>query len=275
MKISLVLLNYHSAADCVKSAEKFIKANNLSNDTFNVYIVNNGDSDSGANLLKEYSDENEFVSYIESDNSGYAKGNNLGIREAKLNGSTFALVANPDVSFSLEHTLKAIEMMKEELASDVACYAIEVEGLKQYSGYPSMLSILFPYWRRKKDHMRNLVPGQRIYRFHGCFFGVNLNCKFSDKAFFDEGTFLYFEEDIVALELEQRGLQVIHIPCQQVFHEGSAIVNAKIPFKKYKFQFESLKYLLQKHYKMSGKLSYVAAMCSMVVRFVVDLLKRG
>src|SRR3954447_10658507 len=94
--IAFVILNYNTwemTLRCVESIFETCKQN------YTIYIVDNGSTnDSYYQIEKEYR-HNEKVVVIKSENLGYARGNNNGIRQAIKDGYDIITVTNNDVIF--------------------------------------------------------------------------------------------------------------------------------------------------------------------------------
>lgn len=92
-KVSVIILHLKDIpclVDCIASLNKITYQN------YNIIIVHNGPRDS--TLLEALAPISQHVTKIidTGENLGFAKANNIGIREAKKNGSDYILLLNDD-----------------------------------------------------------------------------------------------------------------------------------------------------------------------------------
>lgn len=90
--------------------------------------------------------------------------------------------------------------------------------------------LLWPFlksiYRPKSDIVDNTDCEQKVYRLIGAFFVVNLK-NFNAVGGFDENTFLYAEELILAERALNRGYYMYYIPDVNVIHENGYTTNSK------------------------------------------------
>lgn len=232
--IAFVILNYNTwemTLRCVESIFETCKQN------YTIYIVDNGSTnDSYHQIEKEYRN-NEKVVVIKSENSGYARGNNNGIRQALKDGYEIIAVTNNDVIF-LEDSINQMYSFLErnENIAVAAPYILSPEGvlhnlptLKKVSNKDYLLhhtrleKILSKESKRQYDQQYNLnsnaigdepIP---IYKFSGCCFMAKREM-LEGVGLFDENTFLYFEEDILCQKMEKSSYQAYFLPDSKIVH---------------------------------------------------------
>lgn len=266
MKVEFVILNYFSFDDVVRLVEMISKP--TKGVKVRIQIVDNGDSVQGAEELKLL--VNQDIDYTSLDNLGYAKGNNVGIEKALNSEPDFIVVCNPDVDFSLDKFFMSISNVIET-DDKVAVYGAEVKGLKNYTEDISLLSILFPFIYRLRDHKE---LSHELTRFHGCFFVINSSFFKYSIPFFDETTFLYYEELLFAKKIHGSGFKLRKLNNFVVSHVGSKSVTKKIKYRQYLYQYQSLRYLIQKHYIKSKMVSAFLAFTSIFTRVLIQLIKK-
>jgi GT2 family glycosyltransferase len=99
--LSIIILNYNTQ-DWVQNVLNSVFAYPLINFSFEVIVVDNASSDDSVQIVKQKFPQ---VKLIESpENGGFAKGNNLGIKEA--NGR-YIMLLNSDAEFTKETDLDA------------------------------------------------------------------------------------------------------------------------------------------------------------------------
>ena len=106
-KVSIIVLNwnnYNDSAECLESL------NNIDFPNCEIILVDNASEDGSAERLKmNYPN----ISLIKNhDNYGYAKGNNVGIKQALKNGADYVLLLNNDTVVD-QHFLTPLVMDAE------------------------------------------------------------------------------------------------------------------------------------------------------------------
>lgn len=234
--IGFVILNYFSSNDVLKLISQIQEK--FKEQSITIMVVDNSvpsDKDLIANLPKEPN----IHTIINEANLGYAQGNNIGIAASQKYGADYIFVFNPDVLIKDIDIQGVLSSLKEDTNHNV--FSIPISGVAEYSERPNLFSLIFPIFRRMRDLKTTVKAGQSVYRFHGCAFCIKapLLKKFTN-AFFDEDTFLYWEEDIIALDLLEQGEKVGYLKDIEILHEASSTVNFHIPYKKYKYMYQSL-----------------------------------
>jgi hypothetical protein len=232
--IAFIILNYNTwemTIRCVDSILRTCKQN------YTIYIVDNGSTnDSYYNLNKQF-ENNKNVKVISNENTGYAKGNNVGIRNAMKDGHDIITITNNDVIFlddSIDYMYRFLE--KNQNATVVSPYILSPEGELQnlpslkpikpldYLLYNTKLSNFSSLNRKRQYHQEyNLSVDSirnepiHIYKFSGCCFMVRRE-KLEKIGLFDENTFLYYEEDILCYKMNKLGYKAYFLPDSKIIH---------------------------------------------------------
>jgi GT2 family glycosyltransferase len=243
-KIALLILNYNNAKDTLKLLESI--KNNLSKDYYYFLIDNNSGDLNELELYANKKDclildeesstncqfipsEKQIVLLKLSQNYGYAKGNNFGLRLAYTCGFKYAFILNPDVQIKNYKVFDCILVLLEKNFQKVAIAGpriINPNGMKlgpfRRNDYREVLrNIFYPlsYLIIRLVRQFELIRFGyiKVYSVCGCFFGLNLSL-FANVNFFDEHTFLYYEEIIISEKLRRINKDVIYVPSLNVFH---------------------------------------------------------
>ncbi|MEH7356561.1 glycosyltransferase family 2 protein [Neobacillus drentensis] len=232
--IAFVILNYNTWEMTIRCVESIFQT---CQQKYTIYIVDNGSTnDSYEQMEKEYR-HHEKVVVIKSENLGYARGNNNGIRQAMKDGYDIITVTNNDVIF-LEDSIDRMYLFLEsnKNASVAAPYILSPEGvlhnlptLKKVSNRDYLLhhtrleKFLSKESKRQYDQEYNLtgtairnepIP---IYKFSGCCFMAKREM-LEEVGLFDENTFLYFEEDIICQKMVNSDYQAYFLPDSKIVH---------------------------------------------------------
>lgn len=261
MNISCVILNYNDADTTINLIDEIKDYSNLNH----IIIVDNLSTDNSFGKLKEK--ESTKVTVIHSDkNGGYGYGNNIGIKKAHNDfHSDYIIIANPDVHF----TEKNIQTMAEELeynketcivapralkpnGENQTLIAWKIQSLWDYALSASMIYIKFfskKYYNLNqfKDKNRvevDVVPGSLLM--------VNAEHMISH-GMYDEGIFLYGEEETLALKFRKEQLKTVLLLNETYIHEHSVSISKSFPkaIKQKRMNLDSRLYLLKNYYNMT------------------------
>ena len=236
----IIILNYN---DCER-VEKLVKTIEGYNSLEHILIVDNCSIDGSFNRLKKLASDKVHV--IETNrNGGYATGNNYGVRYAKEKWNIDTLYfANPDVLFDEDVILNIEENLWQSDKYGVATVLVK-EGynaweLPGYWGTVRML-FLFLFTIHKKKMKKELIEKRGIHEVgvtEGSFFAIKSSV-FDEIGGFDERTFLYLEENILAYRLRQHGYKEIISADEYYIHEHSQCIS-----KEYKSKARAFKLFL-------------------------------
>ena len=264
MSIALIVLNYNDYETTIKYIN-FVKKYNLID---NVIIVDNCSTNNSYEKLKRY--ESEKIDVIITDkNGGYAYGNNYGVMYAKDKyNPNYLIISNPDVFFE-EQIIKVMKEFIEE-NSEMMIGAISPTVINnQNSNMPiawkkpgyldnifTMSIILSKIMNRKMNYNKNYFTGKFSFVdvIPGSFFMIKSNVFYNIKLF-DENTFLYGEENILAYKLYKKGYKNIILNDISYNHEHSASIDKTFNtlVSKYNILYKSLRYY-NKEYLKTNKL---------------------
>lgn len=237
MKLSILLLNYKTGnltRECLKAL--YACALPFS---FEVIVIDNSPQERLGELLKEQFPSVRYVPCMR--NSGFAAGNNEGIRNAR---GEYILILNPDIII----TPGSIEILLEYLDrnDDVGIAAPQLlhpNGSLQYSCHR------FPKWymplvrrtmlERTRWGARYLVEYDMREWDHAhaknvdWVMGACMMARASrlcEVGGFDERFFLYFEDTDICRAMGEKGYKVAYVPGAKVFHfHGRASKNVSVP----------------------------------------------
>jgi len=159
-------------------------------------------------------------------NYGYAKGNNYGLRLAHRLGYKYSLISNNDVKIIdknvLVELIKGIETSNENICASPKVIEPNDHVFDPIYKEPKFLNfavkegILYPFFRLTRQKINKSITTETIKPFFGFFLVRNY---FLDKIdFFDEGTFLFVEEDIFLFKIKSLNLRSIYVPTVKIFH---------------------------------------------------------
>ncbi len=223
-------------------------------------------------------------------NLGYAKGNNLGVRAAiEEFHPEQVLVSNTDIVINERINFEDwINVFKTQ--SDIAVIGPAIKGLDGEGQSPCrkmtfrerwFLNLLaYPlnkYIYKRPHEIVKETNASRVYRLQGSFLFCDVK-KLSGIEWFDEHTFLYGEELILAEKLRLKGMCMYYDPSIEVLHNHNQIIGSfysSLSRDKLKLKSEIYYYTT---YCSLPKIVYPVGMVCLYIYYtkkaVVDLVKK-
>jgi len=282
IKFALVILHYLVLKDTEELLDRIIQSD--VSERLNIYVVDNGSNNgTGEALYRRYSKFKNIRVLILSENLGFAKGNNVGIKKALDDGNDFIICSNNDVILDITEDFlnRVVDVYKNDnLIALIGPNIINLNGSKQnpvvwsrpdYDRmmfklkfiYETKLGKLFYYAKHlmmdKLLYFRNHVCEDKgsgyVYALHGSFL-IFTPTFFRYFGGFDEGTFLYCEEIILAEMIYRKNLKAFYDEDIFVTHKEDVSTDfylkrsnlSKLKFS-LRYNYESYKYFLEKYLK--------------------------
>lgn len=229
MKNAIVILNYNDLENTKKIIENIKDYQILDY----IIIVDNKSTDNSLNSLKKL--ENEKIKVIDAkENKGYAAGNNVGIKYLLDNTKVEnIIISNPDIIVE-ENTIKnLIKNLENKDIAVIAPLIKEPSSLSNGWKLPTFLSELvsnIPILRRYEQKILSYKEYDNLTKVDvvkGCFFIVKREV-FDKIGLFNEGTFLYYEENILGKKLKDMGYNTYVDKTSVVIHNLSQSVDKSI-----------------------------------------------
>lgn len=232
--IGIVILNYNSWEDSRECVESICK--DRPQTPFRIYLVDNASTVRPSETLTDYCRRQQVILLQAKENRGYAAGNNIGIAEAMKDSCDAILISNSDVRFYphsidnmyqylLQHPRTGIVGPKIRLPdgrTQRECMLMRT-GMREKYLLRTRLNILLPrynnrYWGRQHDYEQETFA---VYAVLGCCFMMKGACA-KDVMPLDEHTFLYEEELILGIRMEEKKWETIYHPKSTILHKHEA-----------------------------------------------------
>lgn len=257
-KIGIVILNYKSYHLTIDAIGSLAKSELDDDSTLEFYIVDNHSENSSLEKIDAFIKDNRYDDHFVFDliqspiNGGYAKGINLGIKKAVMNGCDYIATVNPDIIVkknslsnlynklkSSEYALLGPKIYDFDGKLDRACARHEPQ-IMTYFFCAGILEKIFPdnryladYYIKVDDIDDSVIDVDAI---SGAFMLFKKDALITID-YFDENTFLYNEELIIHEKLKKKNLKSGIYTNSVVNHlRGGSTNNVKTA----KFLFDSL-----------------------------------
>jgi len=283
MKCVLIILNYNDSHRALELAQKSIKYNNIDR----VVIVDNKSTDNSVEYLENQIENHDKIDILKArSNRGFAAGNNIGARYVtKKYRPEYILFANTDTIFGENDINECIKCMNEKENLGLVSMRIkDIKGNEEKSAW--RFKSFFKYAMFNIWLYRRLTYKQGVYtNFNKKFQLVNIvrgsfmffNASVLEQVdFFDEGTFLYYEEEIISKKLEMSGYKVGLITDHFYIHNHINSASSNKWFIK-KYMDKSLYYFLSKYYEI-GRIKKAFFLLTIGISYIenicIDIIKK-
>ncbi|RMG22141.1 MAG: glycosyltransferase family 2 protein [Armatimonadetes bacterium] len=227
--LSVIIVNWNTKTHlekCLSSLQKYAPQEGIE-----VIVVDNASRDGSAEMVRNSFPDVRLLA--EAENWGYAKGNNLGLREAT---GDFILFLNPDTEFVDESLQRAIETLRQRPEVGVlAARLLNEDGTTQSSlrSFPRSLPILFDWLGLAKLFPRVPFFSRYRYRFYnydqpgyveqpmGTFLMTRREV-LDQVGDWDESFPIFFNDVDWLWRVHLAGWKVYYEPTVRVVHHGGA-----------------------------------------------------
>ncbi len=253
-KTAVVIINYNDADTTIKLLEN-IKDYKILN---KIVVVDNASIDNSLKKLKKYSSSKIDI-IKNSINKGYASGLNYGAKYLiKEIGPCNIIFSNSDIIINKEEDIKILIKNISDKYPIVGPVINEHGNINRGWKLPSVKNEILanlPLISRKlnkkilysNDHY--LKDISQVDVVSGCFFIVDSDA-LEKINYFDENTFLYYEENILAKKIKDINKKELIVNRVEVIHDHSVSIDKSINrVRKYKTLKESQAYYVNNYLK--------------------------
>lgn len=232
-KVLIVILNYGTFDLTLKIITELHEKLDYNN--YSIMVIDNCSPNESANILKEKSYEMDYIFVANEKNTGYAAGNNIGIRYAIRNEFKYTWILNNDVELRENCILQELVHVLEE-HDDIGCtgpkiYNADGTICAPYCRRPSVWNMTIGVFEDKKYRISKQDVSGKVYRVYGCCMLLR-NKVMSEIDCMDERTFLYGEEAILSERMMQKSYGTYYDPTVSVKHLGSVSMKKASPDSK-------------------------------------------
>ena len=249
---AFLTLNYNDSIKTVELANKCAASGLFDY----IVVVDNNSKEDEVNFLKN--NLNETVTLIQAKkNNGFASGNNIGFKYlSNIPGIDYVLIANPDVIFNFSTVTKLLEILNNNSKiAAVSCLCKELNGTisESFRNFRTIKELFHRFLLLRNKFFplsrKFAIPSQDIFYtdcLRGSFIFFNFDA-LRKVGFFDENTFLYYEEDILFTKLHKLGYLSCVLNNEFYIHNHPIIKKKKTNIFILKETYKSLYYYLCKY----------------------------
>lgn len=197
-KVLIIILNYRTANLTIDLIDSL---SDLEYSNFQIMVIDNNSPDDSVKIIKEDAQKKGYLFYANTNNSGYAAGNNIGIRYGIKNGYKYSWILNSDVIILDKGVLRSLvdSAESDEHIGGVGPKIITTKNIPcaPYCHRLTLWNMTFGIFFDKKYRARYINISRPVYRVYGCCMLLK-NSVMQVIDGMDESTFLYNEENILA-----------------------------------------------------------------------------
>lgn len=239
----MIVLNYNDSQNTIRICKDYEKMKIVDR----IIVVDNNSSDNSFKKLEGL--KGKKIDVIKTDsNNGYAYGNNYGIKYATDNYGDFQYIgiSNPDIYVKQEAIDACVNYLDgNENIAICAPKMLDLKGNEHPLSGWQLRSIRGDIWDSSL-FLTRLVKRPHIEMYDkdymsqdeitvdcvaGSFFIIR-NSIFSEIGYFDENTFLYYEEDILGNKIKKAGYKNVILNKYNFTHMESVSVDKSMKFMK-------------------------------------------
>lgn len=275
-KVAFIIVSWNNR-DLLSECFDSIKSQNYAN--IDIYLVDNGSKDGSVQYIKKNYPEVKLIE--EKQNQGFAKGNNIAIREGMKDKQVkyFALL-NTDARVGKNWTRSLVEFAESRpniaLMQGLTLDYYDHQVIDSMHIYIDKNGSAVQYgWRKKRDleilHARKVMGVNAAAALYSRNF---LEAQpFSDQ-YFDEDLFMYLEDVDISLRATIMGWDNYFVPKAVAYHMGSVSSDKKPDFSIY-MTFRNNIPVLVKNMPLRLLIKFVLSMPLHDYRYRKELRKRG
>lgn len=267
--VLIVILNYVTYDLTLQVIENLQK--NLEYDNYKIMVIDNFSPNESAKVLEKKKDEIGYIFFANKVNSGYAAGNNIGIRYSINYDFKYTLILNNDVELRDNDVLTKLVNIAES-NDKIGCvgpkiYSFDGRPCAPYCRRQSFWNMTLGLFENKRYRSKFIDISREVYRVYGCCMLLR-NKTMNDIDCMDERTFLYCEEDILAERLLEKRYVTYYDSSVSVTHNESTTMK-RISSNKRRFQIIEKEKSRELYLKEYRKFNFIERyICHMVQRII-------
>ncbi len=261
MKVAMIVVEFNDAEETIQYVNQIASYDKIQR----IVVVDNHSTNLDTmNSLKKIQNEKVVVVQAEK-NGGYNYGNNFGIQYLEKMGETYdyLIISNPDIRIeeeAIETCLNVLEARKNVAVVAPRMYHQNQKPVRRSSWKmrtfwldvihsTRFLELIFYRKLRQgeyaeKDYAQELLQVEAI---SGAFFIIKYEI-YKQIGGFDENVFLFYEEDILAKQLQEKGYQTMSVNTAKFIHFESRTIGKTLSYyRKIKQLYESKIYYQKKY----------------------------
>lgn len=233
--LTIQIVNYNTKSYLKECLQTLLKDLAGAHFTWEINVLDNDSQDDLSDLQVQYASVSQVHFYFSKKNLGFGGGHNFLAKEAQGN---YILLLNPDIKFIEDSTTPRLwqRITGDKKIKVVGPLLLTGNNVVQMWDHRDREIMNFQIRPCRKKHE---VP-IKVAWVSGTVFLIEKRI-FNQVEGFDEGFFLYKEEEDLCLRIRKLGGEVIYDPTIKVFHYGSVMAKKEV------YMVKSIEYFNKKH----------------------------
>jgi GT2 family glycosyltransferase len=277
LELSVIILNYNGEGYTKNCLDSIFS--NSDGVNFEVIMIDNASTDSSLDIVKRNFSQVRIIE--NSINYGYAKGNNIGIRQSH---GEFCLILNSDTELLPNALREALDFVRHSPPLTIVCAKVlNFDGTPQINcrRFPKLLTEYLKHAFYKIKFIDNPLSRRQVIRTWerdevqkvdwatGCFL-LTRKKDIEKIGLFDDNFFLLYEDVDLCLRFHQAGGQTVYYPFSIIKHKGGGILcNPEIVSQSNLYGFQSAVYYFRKHH---GKIQAAILHWLTKITWIINLI---
>ncbi|MDP4089618.1 MAG: glycosyltransferase family 2 protein [Bacillota bacterium] len=221
--VYIIILNFNSFDETLRCIDS---VRDVEYENYKVVVIDNNSQDGSVDILKKRA--GDFILIENSDNLGYARGNNVGIQYGISNGAEYICVLNNDVEVKKDFLNIIIDYMEKNRKVGICGPCIcDFENRTKIQSMGANINLFTGLaMAKKKNKPYESVNGKTYevdYLGGACF--VARKEVFDNIGFIPELYFLFYEETEFCLTAKRAGYKLICLKDSLIYHKRSATIS--------------------------------------------------
>lgn len=249
-KVSIIILNWNAADETIKSVEA---CRQIAYENFDIVVVDNHSSEVSPDKIEQACPDSVLIR--NSENLGYAGGNNAGIRYALESGADYVFILNNDAVPEKDMIGKLVSAYAANAKAGIAAPKVLLHNAPDSInslGTDMNWLYLRPFvsqFRKKDIYHRGEILKPKILL--GCALFLSRKV-IEDIGFLDERFFLIHEDADWCLRSLKAGYENIVVTDAVVYHKLSLTLG-KYPLMSYYYSIRNFLYMAKKNASLPQK----------------------
>ena len=267
--VYLLVLSWNMHKDTIECIESL---NKLKYENYKILIIDNASSDDSVKILRERFPSVEVIQ--NSENLGFAEGNNVGMRYALSEGADYVFILNNDLTLdedSLSQLIDAAQNMPL-----VGMLAPKV----YYYDYPKIINSLGTSmnWFKLRPYLSfcgqedngQFTQIREVQILVGCALLVKKET-IERIGLIDKDFFIFHEEADWCLRNLKSGYKNVVVPSAMAYHKASLTMKNFSSLTNY-YNIRNFLYLTKKNASLLNKIKVISGLCFLVCKNILFLL---
>lgn len=267
-KVSINVLSWNQPLDTIECVESCKK---IDYDNYEIVILDNNSTDNSMQLFKEHLPDVRIIQ--NSDNLGYAGGNNVGIRFALEQSADYVLILNNDVVVEPDFLTKLINAMeinpKAGMGAPKVLYYDRrsfINSLGTSMNWMRLRPLLGYCNQIDDDHFSEVLKKDILV---GCALLIKKDA-IKQIGLLDENFYLIHEEADWCYRSLRSGFENIVVPKAAVYHKVSKTIK-KFPELVHYYNIRNFLYLTHRNASKINLIKVYLGLCFLMVKHIFFL----